>query len=159
MTATPESVYREIRDAYLRYFDTAFWLRDPQLMQERRQLLDQEGRIFTDVLLKPVLPYESVTPIQQACQAAGLRPEVADQLAQALFGAAGGFRLREHQAESLTRSAGQGSQPGRNVVVTSATGSGKTESFLLPVLARLLNEAADWPTEPPAHPWWDRATS
>jgi DEAD/DEAH box helicase domain-containing protein len=156
MTATPERVYREIRDAYLRYFDTAFWLRDPNLMRERRQLLDQDGRIFTDVLLEPVLPYESVTPIREACQTAGLGPDVADQLATALFGADGGFRLREHQAESLLRSAGQGSQPARNVVVTSATGSGKTESFLLPVLARLLDEAAEWPAEPPPHPWWDR---
>jgi DEAD/DEAH box helicase domain-containing protein len=155
MTATPERVYREIRDAYLRYFDTAFWLRDSRLLQERRRLLDEDGRIFTDVLLEPVLPYEGVTPLADACTMAGLRDGVADQLGHALFGATGQFRLREHQADALVRSAGEPAPQRHNVVVTSSTGSGKTESFLLPVLARLLNEAASWPSpEPPAHPWW-----
>ena len=35
----------------------------------------------------------------------------------------------------------RGDADGRNVVVTSGTGSGKTESFLLPVLARLVAES------------------
>ena len=160
MAATPQSVYQEIVDAYLRYFDTAFWLRDPALMRERRDLLTQGDMVTTDVLLEPVLPYDGVVPLAEACAEAGLRPEVADQLGKALFSADGAFRLRRHQAEALVRSAGLGpgrGGAGRNVVVTSSTGSGKTESFLLPVLARLLEEAVSWRPEPAPHAWWEIA--
>src|SRR6266511_491001 len=158
--ATPQSVYREIVDAYLRYFDTAFWLRDPALVQERRDLLTRGDMVTADVLLEPVLPYDGVVPLAEACAQAGLQPRVADQLGKALFDADGSFRLRQHQADALVRSAGQGQrngQAGHNVIVTSSTGSGKTEAFLLPVLARLLDEAASWRPEPAPHPWWDVA--
>nr|WP_246283794.1 DEAD/DEAH box helicase [Nocardioides perillae] len=43
----------------------------------------------------------------------------------------------------------------RHPVVTSGTGSGKTESFLLPVLARLLVEARGWSADEELRPWWD----
>jgi len=159
MAATPQSVYREIVDAYLRYFDTAFWLRDPALMRERRGLLTRGDMVAADVLLEPVLPYDGVTPLAEACAKAGLRPEVADQLGKALFNADETFRLRQHQAEALVRSASRGpsSRAGHNVVVTSSTGSGKTEAFLLPVLGRLLEEAASWQPEPAPHAWWEIA--
>src|SRR5262249_898247 len=43
-------------------------------------------------------------------------------------------RLYRHQASMLAR----GTRPGQPGIVTSGTGSGKTESFLLPVLAQIL---------------------
>ena len=55
-----------------------------------------------------------------------------------------------HQERALTASLS-----GRDVVVTSGTGSGKTESFLLPVLARLVKESATWrKPDPDPRPWW-----
>ena len=39
----------------------------------------------------------------------------------------------------------RGSNRGKPGIVTSGTGSGKTESFMLPVLATLANEAVKWP--------------
>ena len=38
--------------------------------------------------------------------------------------------------------------------MTSGTGSGKTESFLLPVLLRLVGESASWAPQPGAARWW-----
>ena len=55
----PTTVDDELRSAYLRYVDTAFWLRDEALMSERRELLERRGTLFTDPLLEPVLPYPS----------------------------------------------------------------------------------------------------
>jgi ATP-dependent helicase YprA (DUF1998 family) len=46
------------------------------------------------------------------------------------------FPLYEHQAAMLRRVV----KPGRPGIVTSGTGSGKTESFLLPVFAMLARE-------------------
>src|SRR2546426_564776 len=63
------------------------------------------------------------------------------------------YPLYVHQAEMLRRGVTAG-QPG---IVTSGTGSGKTESFLLPVLASLAKEAVNW-EEPEqgflSRRWW-----
>ena len=153
MAAQPISVYNAIKDAYLRYYETAFRLRDEPLRNERRALLEQPGVIFTDPLIEPVLPYDSSDSLADVCADLGLPPTICPLLADMLFDQDGDFRLRTHQAEALRISLGEDSK--RNIVVTSGTGSGKTESFLLPIFARLLHETRKWPVDPPLHRWWD----
>jgi hypothetical protein len=63
------------------------------------------------------------------------------------------FKLYTHQLDMLKR----GVQPAMPGIVTSGTGSGKTESFLLPVLAQIVKEASGWPKSPSLkcwQPWW-----
>ena len=59
--------------------------------------------------------------------------------------------LYRHQEEAI-----QAALAGSNVVVTAGTGSGKTECFLVPVIAQLLAELAGWgPGDAtPGPPWW-----
>lgn len=156
---TPISVYDQVRDAYLRYVDTAYWLRDPSLMAERRALLEREEALFTDVLLEPVVPYDATVPLAEVGNELGLSRKTTNTVGEALFGAfnrnGGPILLREHQADALRRSLQSGAPKGRNVVVTSGTGSGKTESFLLPVLARIVEEAFAFKPDPPIDPWWE----
>ena len=60
--------------------------------------------------------------------------------------------LYRHQEQALLQSLA-----GRHVVITSGTGSGKTEAFLLPVLARLVIESRTWPRPRPDETgpaWW-----
>jgi DEAD/DEAH box helicase domain-containing protein len=154
-TATPRSVYGAIKDAYLRYYDTAFWLRDQGLREERRALLGEYGAIFTDPLIEPVLPYRGTVSIRQACQSVGVGDVIADRLGWMLFSADAEFKLREHQAEAMGISLGGYEEPIHNVVVTAGTGSGKTESFLLPIFARLLLEAEGWIGQSVQRRWWD----
>ena len=78
MISTPISVYDELRSVYLRYFDTAHWLRDPRLMAERRRLLEQPGFLFTDPLLEPVLPYDATIPLADVCSEAGVSARAAE---------------------------------------------------------------------------------
>ena len=61
-------------------------------------------------------------------------------------------RLYTHQQEMLRESLG-----GAHCVVTTATGSGKTEAFLLPLLASIVREAGEWPVADRAagRPCWD----
>ena len=63
-----------------------------------------------------------------------------------------------HQMETL----GRGARAGHPGIVTSGTGSGKTEALLLPVLARIAAEAVNWPMprgELGLEDWWrDNAT-
>jgi len=154
----PLSIHDDLRDAYLRYFDTAFWLRDQRLMDERRQLLEDSGLLFTDPLLEPVLPYDATVPLAEVCEQAGISPRTGEIVGRALFGAftepGSPVLLRAHQAEAVLRSFQRGAADGRNIIVTSGTGSGKTESFLLPVLLRLVEESASWALQPDARHWW-----
>ena len=86
MARTPTAVYRSIKEAYLRYVDTAFWLRDPALMNERRGLLERGDALFTDVLLEPVVPYDAMVELAPLAARLGLRPETAALVGHALFG-------------------------------------------------------------------------
>lgn len=160
MTYTnPTKVYAELKDAYLRYVDTAYWLRSPELMSERKALLTETELLFTDVLLEPVLPYEANVELQQVIDDSGIDPRVGAIVGRALFDDytkhGEPYRLRAHQAAALRHSLRTGTEPLRNVVVTSGTGSGKTESFLLPLLSRIVEESLRWAPDPPLVPWWD----
>lgn len=151
----PVSVGRGIEETVLRYIDTAFYLRDNSLTRERRRRLSAENPLVPPPLLEPVLPYDGVADALKACRLAGLTASEAEWIVEGLFGAPGGngVTLRQHQAEALAAAMSTGHKT--NPVVTSGTGSGKTEAFLLPVLARLLVEARTWPkgTEE-VNEWW-----
>lgn len=154
----PISVYDGIREAYLRYYDTAFALRDPGLAAERRRMLQRDGVIFTDPVLEPLFPYESTTAIGEVCAEMGVSAGDADILGHVLFSGDGSFKLRHHQAEAMRVALSIQSDQPWNPVVTAGTGSGKTEAFLLPILARLLRESRDgaWDEPPSRVGWWSR---
>lgn len=145
-----------IREAYLRYYDTAYWLRDPRLLNERRELLEEDGAVFSEPLIEPVLPYPNTTPISEVCAELDLGREVADLLGSMLFSADGEFRLKAHQADAMRVSLAEDGTGAHNIVVTSGTGSGKTECFLLPIFARLLQDVLASAPEPELNRWWQR---
>ena len=152
----PAGLDAAIREGYLRYYDTAFRLRDPSLMAERRSLLEAPGVILGEPLIEPVIPYESTESLRDVCADLGLGAPLADNLGRMVFDGDGSFRLRSHQATALRVSLAAAGAEKRNIVVTSGTGSGKTECFLLPILARLLVELEKVEPEPPLERWWDR---
>jgi DEAD/DEAH box helicase domain-containing protein len=155
----PLTVYDAIKQSYLRYYETQFWLRDEAMRRERRIQLEEPGLIFTDPLLEPVLPYEDTDVLGDVCESIGISADIADRLGRMLFpwspAGGSGALLRAHQAKALEIAAGPPTAEERNVVVTSGTGSGKTESFLLPIFARLLVEAEQWPATAPLNKWWE----
>lgn len=162
-TTNPIRIYTELKNAYLRYVDTAYWLRSDDLMHERRALLADTDLLFTDVLLEPVLPYDATVELNSLAAQIGLDAGVAQSVGEALFGdftrPGHPIRLRTHQADALAKSLQRGTARGRNVVVTSGTGSGKTESFLLPILARIVAESLGWRADGPVEPWWETGSS
>jgi Lhr-like helicase len=146
---SPADVFTSLKDAYLRYYDTAFRLRDPHLQEERRRLLDVPGGIYAE-------PYIEIRPeyartgrtVAESAQLAGAPPELAEF---AMCGLLPSDQLYAHQEEALVAALGEG----RNVVVTSGTGSGKTQAFLLPIIADLLAESRSWRNPPvQATAWW-----
>ena len=152
---TPGAIEQMLRDAYLKYYETAFWLRDPQLQRERSALLSSPGRIFTEPRLEAILAYENAVSIEEALADSNIDERVQDLLARLIFGTGDRkSRLRRHQAKALEVALGPGN---RNPVVTSGTGSGKTESFLLPLIASLLQESLKWSPDAPNDSWWESA--
>ena len=72
--ATPLEVRDAVSSSYLRYFETAFWLRSEQLRRERRRLLETPGVVFADPLLEPLMPFPSGIPLAVACRGGWAHP-------------------------------------------------------------------------------------
>lgn len=152
--SNPISVFEYVREAYARYYDTAFWMRDEKLMEERQSITMDDGVMARKPLIEAVPQYPSLDSINDICTEAGLDPFVAKSLGWVVFGAKEGVKLRRHQSQSLVRGS-KGDGPGkRNVVVTSGTGSGKTESFLLPLIASLMQERVGGVGNGELVRWW-----
>jgi len=151
----PFQVFNEIRLAYQRYLDSPFRLRYHALREERRGLLLQDRQLYREPLIEPISPYESSgLTISQACSRLGIPTEAADFITRGLFSS--NLPLYEHQFHAWERSR-NGS--GEAVVVTTGTGSGKTECFMLPVFAYLVEDIMRGWGKPnstsPKHLWWN----
>ncbi len=164
--SNPLAIFEDLRDTYFRYLDSPFDLRYPDLVAERRALLDADGRLYRRPLIEPV-------PAYQLCG------QTFSQAAQALLGQIWpqsiGADLSAFASQGLFPPTLQNGQPrelymhqravfeesvvcGHDVVVTTGTGSGKTECFLLPIAAELARESVNWPapgTRPAQWDWWN----
>ena len=155
----PTRLFENLRDMYLRYLESPFDIRYADLAAERRQLLDQDGRIYRYPLIEPVPAYRSSNQsFTQAAQAllSGIWQQaeianVTDFVSQGLF--LPNLLLYQHQRDVFEEVVVNS----RDTVVTTGTGSGKTECFLLPVVASIVRESATWsaPGQRPAQwDWW-----
>jgi ATP-dependent helicase YprA (DUF1998 family) len=149
----PFAAFDRLRKTYLRYLDSPFWLRYPALMEERRGLLDQDRQLYRDPLFEPIVPYESSRmTVRAACSQLGASQDVAEYVESGgLFPPGRELFQRQFDAWKASRS-------GEAVVVTTGTGSGKTECYLLPVFASLVEESVGWGAPAPRTTralWWN----
>jgi ATP-dependent helicase YprA (DUF1998 family) len=146
--ATPASTFARLREDLFRYYDTPFRLRLDGVMQERRALLDRAGAEWQEPWVEVLRPY-AVTGLgaEKAMAEAGAPPELIDFTRRGLLDFDDVFI---HQRDALASA-----MAGRNVAVTAGTGSGKTEAFLLPIIASILRESKAWTgTSPVGGSWW-----
>jgi ATP-dependent helicase YprA (DUF1998 family) len=128
----------EIREALREYVEATYHIGHPTLVAQRHALLEQEGVLFR-------APYIESTPRYTATRSfADLEiPDTAKTLFNSLAHPAQGQSSLlydppyTHQATALEATI----RDGRSLVVTTGTGSGKTEAFLLPILGKLAIEA------------------
>lgn len=121
---------QEIQERYRRYLRTTFYFRDPELRESFRRTLD-EGQIAKGPYIEATPPYRrGPTPAQLFPEIIG--GPIDEKIMQAIEGQR---RLYRHQEAAIRRVS-----KGHNIVVATGTGSGKTESFLYPILLHLYQE-------------------
>ena len=140
---TIDQTVEELRRALREYIEAAYHISDPGMVEQRAQLLGELGVIFQR-------PYLESTPRyvlgNKYAQIPGLDSKVASLLT-ALAKPIQGKQLiydppYKHQADAIEQILVRH----KSLMVMTGTGSGKTESFLLPILGKLAQEAAHRPT-------------
>lgn len=154
----PVGAFDAIRDDFLLYLKTAFGTRFEEIERERATLLEQPGALSQELWLETLPTYLSSGKTIDELDAADLPGlNQSQRKAFAEFARLGLFpperQLHTHQKRMLTDALAR-----KHCVVTAGTGSGKTESFLLPLMASLIRELSHW-SKPDAAPpklndWW-----
>jgi hypothetical protein len=133
------SSVRRLTESLRSYVEAQYHIRNESLIRERRSLLEEPGAIAQ-------VPFVESTPVYELGKAyVDLHiPPVARQALKALADQKLGLFPRPyvHQATALEAFFGD---PLADLIVATGTGSGKTESFLMPIIAQLAVEAAEQP--------------
>ncbi len=119
----------QIRQRYENYLRTSFFFKDPSLRESFQDALQQEGSLLKGPFPEPPRGFKTGIGAQELAQECFADPK---GLVPALLDGP----LFTHQ-ESAVRGA---YRDGVNIVVATGTASGKTESFLYPVLFELYRQ-------------------
>ena len=120
---------QQIVERYRTYLETTFYFKDPQLRQSFQNAL-RSGHLSKG-------PYLEATPVfRRGRTAVEVFSDVLVDKPDEGFLKLDNRRLYSHQEEAILKAFSDR----RNIVVATGTGSGKTESFLYPILLHLYQE-------------------
>ena len=110
--------------------------------QERNALIQETGTICQPPIIEIVPKYHEKATLKEFCKNEGVSEDLNDFVSTGLFvnNSKQERRLYDHQYASLK----EAHLNRKHIVVTTGTGSGKTECFLLPVIADLVAESSKW---------------
>ncbi len=133
--------YKELKESYRNYLLTRDNFKSESLNRDFKDLIDKtlfkDGEPYVEIIPKYKNTEESVQKVFQNLKEDDLYDLVSIE-DTGLFPKNKNFKLYTHQRDSLK------DYRNKHIIITSGTGSGKTESFLLPVLSNILNEAKNW---------------
>ena len=118
-----------IEKEYREFLKDTFYFEDNDYEKQFLEELDNES-LYKGPYLNLNLPFKSLYSIDQLIEKGEMSP-LFKKLSNINFD----LKLYTHQYKSLTKI-----KEGRNVVITTGTGSGKTESFLYPILNSILTD-------------------
>lgn len=143
MTQNIGDTIQQLHFALRDYIEAAYHISDPALIEQRRELLERVGVVHQIPYLESTPRYRSGSRFGEI---AGLAPAALTAFT-ALTSSSGGSPALlydppyKHQADAIRHCLVDHS----NLLVMTGTGSGKTESFLLPILGKLATEASARP--------------
>lgn len=131
-TLDPLAAAGRIRESYKRYLESRHAPRDPRLRQEFHDALESGLKLTRGPILQASPPFEPGAAVSQLVDEATLHGGF-DRLGADVFPIQ--RPLYRHQEQAIRKVLA-----GRNVIVATGTGSGKTECYLFPILDDLLRE-------------------
>lgn len=171
----PIKSFEEIRGNYILYLKTAFGSRFKESVngldsfeEEREKLLLKDQVLCREPWIEPIPSYEKKLDSYghdmtirdfSATDFPGMDEDTILLFQEFISIGLMSYPLYSHQYEMLRQSL-----EGKDCVITSGTGSGKTEAFLLPLFADLFKEAKKWPdknhsTKYNVNDWWNAKAS
>lgn len=130
----PLRASRRIRDEYRRYLSSAFPLRREELRAQFEEQLDRSFALSKGPILQASAPYVTGATVRDLVEE-GVLADGFLRLSRDAFDL--DRPLYVHQEQAIRKAVGDR----RNLMVATGTGSGKTETFLLPIIDHLLREA------------------
>ncbi len=138
----PIMIFREILNAYLKYINSGLPFFQEEYNKERNALLRETGTICQPPIIEIVPKYHEKATLEEFCRNEDVSIEINDFVNTGLFvnNSHEVRKLYDHQYASLKSAF----KDRKSIVVTTGTGSGKTECFLLPIIADLVSESTSW---------------
>jgi ATP-dependent helicase YprA (DUF1998 family) len=133
----------ELHASLSEYIEATYHIGDPNLVSQRRELLNRDGVIHQQPYLESTPKYSAGDKFESIPNIPNAALELFDSLSQSKNG---NPKLifnppYKHQWQAINESLVNG----KNLMIMTGTGSGKTESFLLPIMGKLVKEASDNP--------------
>lgn len=155
----PIGAFEKIKNDYLLYFKTAYHISDPNLDDMRIKELENNDNLYKEPYLEILPEYEQYPGINgiedlthEFADSFGSENDAREFFGQFIKPGLMSYKPYGHQVGMMKKAF----VDGKNVVITSGTGSGKTESFLLPLFAQLFKEARTWPNVNYHSDWYNR---
>ena len=144
----PIKSFDTIKDNYIRYIKTAFKSKFKDFEEHREALLNRDKVLYREPWIEILPEYKSsgkkLADLSET-DLPGMDAKSIDLFKGLLRGNGkvgvipDKIELYEHQLKML-----KSVLHDKNCIITSGTGSGKTEAFLMPLLARISMEMVDW---------------
>ena len=140
----PIGNFDKLKGELYRYIETAFNIKSLSVEKERQKKLYEIGALAQEPWIEPMPIYSSSGKTIDDLSSNDL-PNMGEHEINLFKGAVqnglfpANIKLYAHQYDML-----HSALEGNNCVITTSTGSGKTEAFLLPAIAKILTEAAKW---------------
>lgn len=138
---TTTAVYQELRNTLHSFLEAQYHIWDESLIRERRGLLEFPGITVNE-------PYYEATPIYKSITNGYLSLSSLPETVRKTLHACSKLEHSPvfphpftHQAQAMEQFVGHR----KELIIATGTGSGKTESFLLPLIASLVQESTDRP--------------
>lgn len=156
----PITAFDTIKDNYIRYVETAFDTKFSSVNAERYDKLNTDKVLYREPWIEPLPDYKSSGVIISNLSKVEVPNMTAKELETfkslvktGLF--SDSFPMYAHQANMLNKAMSK-----KHCIITSGTGSGKTEAFLLPLFAQLSKELSKWGKSNGTNKsfWWNNSS-